>query len=104
MWFFLGVFATVATFGIIGCVVFYESTSRYIKLDHDYVLSDGSILKSGTELKVDDNQPENCSRYILYVNSKGRIGNSQIHEKPNLKIPYWVVLPLNPPINTSQSQ
>lgn len=51
MWFFLGVFATVATFGIIGCVVFYESTSRYLKIPYWVVhpLNPSSTLPKANE-------------------------------------------------------
>ena len=77
-----------------GFVVFYLNittntpNSKYLKTDKDYYLHNGSTIKSGTSLKIDEGMSEGFTRYILYINAKS-ISGVVVEEKYSI-IPYWI--------------
>ena len=45
--------------------------TKYIELKKDFILDNGSVLKSGSLLRIEKSFSEGHTRYILYINSKG---------------------------------
>jgi len=70
-----------------------KEQTKYIELNKDFVLHNGSVLKQGTLLRVDECMSEGFTRYQLYVNYKGNNAiNSKVMLKKDLKSPYWMYL------------
>ena len=67
--------------------------TKYIELDKDFVLDNGSVLKQGTLLRIDEGMSEGFTRYQIYVNYKGDNAiKLKVFLKENLKSPYWMYL------------
>ncbi|MEI6946327.1 hypothetical protein V9K67_03935 [Paraflavisolibacter sp. H34] len=65
--------------------------TKYIELKENFYLSNGGVLKRGTQLKIDKSSSEGFTRYILYVNYKSEEGiGLKSYEKMNLVKPYWI--------------
>ncbi len=61
----IGIISTITTY------YFFTSDFRYVELEKDYLLANGSILKAGTLIKQDTEFPEGFTQYKLYINVMG---------------------------------
>jgi len=65
--------------------------TKYIELREDFTLDNGSVLKRGCMLKIDNSSNENFTRYLLNLNYKGGKGiEAKVFDKGNLIKPYWM--------------
>jgi len=65
--------------------------TKYIELKEDFILTNGSVLKKGALLRIDQSYSEGHTRYILYINYKGEAGMElKKYDKENLINPYWM--------------
>lgn len=70
---------------------FSGGSTKYIRLEEDFVIANGGIIKKGTYLRVDESFSEGFTRYILFLNYKGDSGTTfEEFDKPNLVKPYWI--------------
>jgi hypothetical protein len=68
-----------------------DRETKYIELKRDFVLDNGSVLKSGSLLRIEKAFSEGHTRYILYLNSKGdKYTELKTFNKENLIHPYWM--------------
>jgi hypothetical protein len=72
-------------------ITFSGTSTKYIKLEEDFVIESGGIIKKGTYLRVDKSFSEGFTRYILFLNYKGESGTTfEEFDKTNLVKPYWI--------------
>ena len=79
--------------GLIVSRVLYFKISRdvkYVELLQNYWIEDIGYLKKGTILKIDEGMSEGFTRYILYLNLKGKETKLYNHNKYYYIIPYWL--------------
>lgn len=89
IFFILGLIIGILSLSFIGSRK--NSETKYIELKRDFILDNGSLLKSGSLLKIEEAFSEGHTRYILYVNSKGhKYTELKTFKKENLIHPYWM--------------
>ncbi len=72
-------------------ILYSNSTSTtYVTLGKDAILDNNSILKKGTEIRVDEGMSEGFTRYILYLNAKHLEGSIAKKDTINIIKPYWI--------------
>ncbi len=70
---------------------FFREVNQYVETKSDYNLENGSVIRRGTVLKIDQTFSEGFTRYILYLNlTDGE--RVERHDEPihDIVIPYWM--------------
>lgn len=96
---FVTMFASAFALGVLfqqSGVLHIMSKTQYLKLSEPLLLSAGGgtkyfyMLPAGTAMYKDQSYPEGHTRYIVYVNFKGKFAAEVVEsDKPNLIAPIW---------------